>query len=146
MYGRKWAIIHKSIHQQLYECLIMSVFVVTSVPDNLITSTSLSPANPIGIVGSSVTLTCTATLSVDVSGAMIKFEHGSIATNTIAAVPGTTQTNAPTINTVTISSVGSSYTCKVTVTAPGVCGGGGSKPACPTKTSNTIPLTVQCEW
>ena len=86
-----------------------------------------------------------AELSVDVSGAMIKFDYGSIATNTIAAISGTSQTNATTINTVTISSAGSSYTCKVTVSAPGVCGGGLAK-TCPALTSDPVTLTVQCEW
>ena len=85
-----------------------------------------------------------AELSVDVSGAMIKFEYGSIANNTITAVSGTNQTNTTTISPVSISSAGS-YTCTVTVTASGVCGGGGSEPACPTNTSHPVTLMLQCE-
>ena len=120
------------------------MLVVPSVPDNLIMSTSLSFSNPTVTLGSPVTLTCTATLSTDVSGTMIKFEYGSITNNTIAAVSGTSQTDTATISSVSISSAGD-YTCTVTVTASGVCGGG-SEPACPTDTSSTVALTVQCEW
>ena len=123
-----------------------STLVFSSVPSDLIATVSLSPSNPNETVGDSVTLTCTATLSIDVSGAMIEFDYGSITTNTIAAVSGTSQTDIATISSVSISFVGE-YTCTVTVTAPGlgVCGGGGPEPACPTKTSSTVSLTVHCE-
>ena len=114
-----------------------------SVPNALITSVSLSPPNPIGTVGSSISLTCTAVLSVDVSGAMIVFDYGFI-NNTVAAVAGNTQTDTATVSPVELSSA-DEYDCTVTVTAHGVCGEGVSEPACPTETSNTVALKVQCE-
>ena len=114
-----------------------------SVPSNLITSASLSLSNPIGIVGSSVTMSCIAFLSVDVSGAMIEFD---LRLNDVSldTASGTTLTKTVTISPVALPSAGS-YTCTVTVTAPGVCGGGGSEPACPTKNSDSVLLKVQCE-
>ena len=93
--------------------------------------------------GSSANLTCTAILSVDVSGAMIVFDYGFM-TNTVAAIVGNNQTNMVTLSPVELSSA-SDYTCTLTVAAPGVCGGGGSEPACPTKTSDPVTLNVQCE-
>ena len=116
---------------------------ILSVPSGLITSVSLLPPNPIGIVGSSISLTCTAVLSVDVSGAMIVFDYGFI-NNTVAAVAGNTQTDTATISPVEVSSA-DEYDCTVTVTAPGVCGEGESQPACPTNTSDAVALKVQCE-
>ena len=114
-----------------------------SVPSGLIKSVSLTPPNPTGTVGSSVSLICTAVLSVDVSGSLIVFDYGFM-NYTKAAVAGTTQTGMATISPVKLSSSGD-YTCTVTVTAPGVCGGGGSEPVCPTNTSDPVPLKVQCE-
>ena len=128
-----------------FKCITISVLGFYSVPSNLISSVSLSPATPTGTLGSSVELTCTATLSMDVFGAMIKFEYGSITTNTMPAVSGTSQTNKASIPLMSISSAGG-YTCTVTVTATDVCEEGGSEPDCPTKTSNTISLAVECEW
>ena len=122
--------------------IITSAFVFPSVPSDLITSAFLSPSNPTGTVGSSVILTCTAMLSVDVSGAMIEFDYGLGSTSVVTA-SNTTEANTATISSVSLSSAGD-YTCTVTVTAPGVCGGG-SEPVCPTKTSDPITLTVQCE-
>ena len=125
-----------------YNCMIMAgCACFPSVPSSLIKSVSLSPPNPIGTVGSSVSLICTAILSVDVSGAMIVFDYG-FRTSTMAAVAGSTQTDIATISPVEVSSSGD-YTCTVTVIAPGVCGGGG--PACPTNTSDAVPLIVQDE-
>ena len=115
-----------------------------SVPSDLITSVSLSTSNQTGNVGSSVSLTCTAVLSVNVTWAMIEFDYGLGSSNTVAAVAGTTQTDVATLSPVTISSAGN-YACSVTVTAPGVCGGGGSEPACPTRTSDPVALIVHCE-
>ena len=83
-------------------------------------------------------------LSVAVLGSMIKFDYKTMS-NTTAVIPGTTQTDTATISSVTISSAGD-YTCTVTVTAPGVCGGSGLEPACPNMTSDPVTLTVQCEW
>ena len=114
-----------------------------SVPDGLITSASLSLSDTSVTVGRSVNLTCTAILSADISGAMIVFDYGFM-TNTMAAVAGNTQTDMATLSPVELSSAGD-YTCAVTVTAPGVCGGGGSEPACPTVTSDPVTLNVQCE-
>ena len=88
-------------------------------------------------------MTCTAILSVNVSGAMIEFDYRLDGVS-LETASGTTLTSTATIYPVTLSSAGE-YTCTVTVTASGVCGGGGSEPACPTKTSNAISLTVQCE-
>ena len=124
-----------------YLLLLSVLFSFSSVPDNLITSATLSPANPIGTVGSSIDLNCMAVLSEDVSGAIIEFEYGFIASKMITADSGTSYTDTATIDTVNIFSTGP-YTCKVTVTAPGVCG---PQPACPTN-SDSISLTVQCEW
>ena len=115
-----------------------------SVPPGLITSVALSFSNTNVTVGHSVDLTCTAFLSVDVSGAMIVFDYGFM-TNIVAAVAGNIQTGIATISTVDLSSA-DEYDCTVTVTAPGVCGGDGSEPVCPTKTSNLVPLTVKREW
>ena len=117
--------------------------VFCSVPYNLITSASLSPANPNGTVGSSVNLTCKAVLCVDVTGAMIGFDY-RLDNVSVHTVSGTTLTSTATISPVTISSAGS-YTCTVNVTASGVCGAG-SGHVCPTNTSDPVPLTVQCEW
>ena len=94
--------------------------------------------------GSSVSLTCAAMLSVDVSGAMIVFDYG-FRTITKAAVTGSTQTDTAIISPVELTFSGN-YTCTVTVTAPGVCGGCGSEPACPTNTSDPVLLKVQCEF
>ena len=127
--------------------IIISAFVFPSVPSDLITSASLSPSNPTRTVGSSVILTCRAMLSVDVSGAMIKFDYqlGSTSVGTgSSTASSTTEADTTTISPVSLSTAGD-YTCIVTVTASGVCGGGGSEPTCPTKTSNTATLTVQCE-
>ena len=105
-------------------------------------SASLTPANPTGTLGSSVTLNCTVTLNDDVSGAMIEFDYrlDNVSVNTDS---GTTLTSITTISPVTISSAGS-YTCTVTVTAYGA-SGGGSGQTYSTKTSNAVSLTVQCE-
>ena len=46
------------------------------------------------------------------------------------------------LSSVMLSSAGE-YTGTVTVTASGVYGGGGSQPACPTKTSDPVTLTIQ---
>ena len=127
-----------------YKCIII-LHLFTSVPSDLILSVSLSPANPIETVGSSATLTCMAKVSVDVTGAMIEFDNNRLDDVSVDTASGTTLTNTTTISPVSISSAGE-YTCTVTVTASGVCGGGGSEPVCPTKTSNIISLTVQCEW
>ena len=62
----------------------------------------------------------------------------------MAAVAGNNQIDMATISPVELSSAGE-YTCTVTVTASGVCGGGGSELACPTKTSDAVKLTVMCE-
>ena len=113
------------------------------VPSGLITSVSLSPPNPIGTVGSSVILTCTAIFNVDVSGAVIVFKYGFM-NNTIDAVAGNTQTDMATISPVESFSAGE-YTCTVTVTVPGVCGEGESEPVCPTKTSDSVTLEVKCK-
>ena len=85
-----------------------------------------------------------AVLLVDASGAVIMFEYkfGDMSVDTAS---DTTLTNTVTVPTVTLSSAGD-YTCTVTVTASGVCGGGGSEPACPTSTSGPVRLTVQCKW
>ena len=115
-----------------------------SVPSGLITSASLSLSNTSVTVGSSVSLTCTAILSVDVSGAMIAFDY-EFMTKTIPAVAGSTQTGMATISPMELSSSGN-YTCTVTVTATCMCGGRRRlEPACPKKTSNPVSLTVQCE-
>ena len=82
-------------------------------------------------------------LSVDVSGATIEFDYGYMK-NIVDAAAGTTQTDTATI----VHEEGffaSEYNCTVTVTASGVCGEGGSEPACPTKTSDSVSLPVQCE-
>ena len=114
-----------------------------SVPGDLITSVSLSPSNPIGTVGSFINLTCTAVLSVDVSGAMIVFDYGFM-NNTVPAVAGNNQIDMATISPVELSSA-NEYDCTVTVMAPGVCGGGESESVCPSNTSDPVPLKVQCE-
>ena len=74
---------------------------------------------------------------------MIEFDYGFVS-NTVAMASGTTQNNVTTISPVLISSI-AHYTCTVTVTSSGVCGGSGSEPACPTKTSHAVALEVQCE-
>ena len=82
-------------------------------------------------------------LSADISGATIVFDYG-FSSKMVTADGSTTQTNTATISTVTISSAGE-YTCTVSVTASGVCGGGESEPTCPTSTSDAISLTVTCK-
>ena len=95
-------------------------------------------------VGSFASLTCTAILSVDVSGAMNVFDYGFMII-TKAAVAGNAQTDTTIISPVDLTFSGD-YTCTVTVTAPGVCGGCGSEPAWPTNTSDPVLLKVQCEF
>ena len=121
----------------------MSVLFFFSVPSGLVTSAVLSSSTTTGTVGSSVYLTCSAMLSVDVSGAVIEYDYGFMS-NTTAVVAGTTQTNMATISPVEVSSAGD-YNCTVIVTASGVCGEGEPVPACPNKTSDPVTLKVQCE-
>ena len=83
-------------------------------------------------------------LSLDAPGAVLEFDY-KLGDESVGIASGTTLTDTFVIAPVSISSAGS-YTCTVTVTASGMCGEGGSEPACPTKTSNTISLTVRCEW
>ena len=128
-------------YKPVYKHNLASFF---SVPSGLITSVSLSPPNPIGTVGSSVYFACTATLSRDVFGAVIEFDYG-IVTTTMSAVSGTTQTDTAIITSATLSSAGE-YTCTVNVTAPGVCGGGGTEPTCPVMTSDPVTLKLRCEY
>ena len=82
-------------------------------------------------------------LSRDVFGAMIEFDYGLV-TNTMPVVSGTTQNDTSIMVSATLSSAGE-YTCTVTVTAPGMCGGDGSEPACPIMTSDPVTLRVRCE-
>ena len=113
-----------------------------SVPGDVITSASLSLLNPTATLGSGTFLTCKAILSMGISGAMIEFDFDF--TNTSVAANFSTTVISYAFIPVTISSAGK-YTCTVTATASGVCGGGGSEPACPTKTSDAVKLTVICE-
>ena len=114
-----------------------------SVPSNFITSVRLSVDPDIGVWGEPVTLICTTNLSSNGSGAMIEFDYGF--TNNLATVDDNlTQENKAVRSPVNIFSTGE-YTCTVTVTAPGVCGGSGSEPACPTNTSDPVTLKVQCK-
>ena len=117
-------------------------FLFYSVPSPLISSVTLTRSSPTRKVGSSVTLFCTALLTVNISGAMIEFDYGFRSKSAFAA-SGTTQTNTTTISPVSISSAGE-YTCTVTVTAPGVCESG-PRQVCPTKISDPVSLTVLCE-
>ena len=71
------------------------------------------------------------------------FDYG-LMNNTVTAVAGNTHTDMATISPVDLSSA-NDYDCTVTVTAPGVCGGGGSEPDCPIMASDPVPLKVQCE-
>ena len=118
-------------------------FLFLLVPSDIITSVTLLFKPMYGFVGDSITAFCNATVSVDVSEALIEFDYRFMS-NTVAAVAGTTQTDMTTISPVSISSAGE-YTCTVTVTASGVCGGDEPEPACPTKTSDPVSITVQCE-
>ena len=120
-----------------------SVLDFSSVPSDLISSVSFSSSSSIGMVGFSVFFYCTVMLSLDTPGAEIEFDY-KLVDASVGSASGTTLTNLFAISRVSIFSAGS-YTCTVTVTAPGVCGGSGSEPACPTKTSNTVSLTVRCE-
>ena len=133
--------VHAWSHDLQIHIAILNSF--PSVPGNLTISVFLTPPNPTGTIGSPINLTCTAVFSADVIETMIQFDYGFMS-NTVAAVAGITQTDMATISSVSLSSAGE-YTCTVTVTASGVCGGNGSEPACPTKTSDAISLTVQCE-
>ena len=114
------------------------------VPSDTITSVTLSITSKAGNVGDSITAFCNATLSVNVCGAMIEFDYG-FTSNTVEAIAGATQLTDKTIILSSTIISGSDYTCTVTVNASGVCGGGGSEPACPTKTSNAVTPIVQCE-
>ena len=118
---------------------------LSSFPDKLIESVSLTPPHPTATVGSSITLICIAELSVDVSSAVIEFDFGS-ASISRATYPSSTQFHIVTISNVSASSVDNYYKCTVTLTVLGVCGGGGLEPACPTNTSNVVTPTVLCEW
>ena len=122
------------------------LFLFYLVPSDLIKSVSLtSTKEPLILaVGSSAWFICTVTLTTDVSEAMVEFDYG-FQMNLASISSGTSQLNSATISSMSLSSAGN-YTCKVTVTASGVCGGGGSEPACPTKTSDPVSLTMQCEW
>ena len=113
------------------------------VPSDIITSATLSITPTTGLVGHSITAFCNASLSVDVFGAMIKFDYG-LTSNTVAAISGTTQTDKATISSSAIIP-GSEYNCTVTLTASGVCGGGESEQACPTKTSDPVTPIVERE-
>ena len=114
------------------------------VPSDLITSVTLTLSPTTQVVGENVGVYCTAELSVSVFGGVIEFDY-EFMNSSVSASNGTTHTSVAAISPVTVSSAGE-YACTVTVTAPGVCGGGGSEPACPTKTSNPVTLTVRCEF
>ena len=113
------------------------------VPSNFL-SVFFTPSDPVGTVGSSINLTCTAMLSVNVPEAMFSFDYRFM-NNSVLMIPDSMQSvNIFMISPVAISSAGD-YDCTVTVTVSGVCGGGGSEPACPTMTSDDVTLTVRCE-
>ena len=97
-------------------------------------------------MGNLTVIFCEAKLTVPVntSKATLEFDYG-VTIVTVPAGSGTTLTNIVTISPVSISSAGN-YTCSMTVAAPGVCGGGGTEPACPTKTSDPVALMVKCEF
>ena len=78
------------LYNNVYACF-------PSVPSGLITSASLSLSNTNVTVGSFVSLTCTAILSVDISGAMIVFDYGFMII-TKAAIAGNTQTDTAIIS------------------------------------------------
>ena len=110
----------------------------------MITSVSLTSLNPTGIIDSRVNLTCDAVLSLGVSGSLIVFAYsntdGSVATNFVTSLTSSVISIPVTL------SLADEYTCTVTVTAPGVCGGGESEPDCPTMTSDAVTLAVKCKW
>ena len=76
---------------------------------------------------------------MDAAGAVVELDYRLDDVSMYTAF-GTTLTNTITISPVSISSAGE-YTCIVTVTASGVCGGGSGK-NCPTNTSDVVSLTV----
>ena len=117
----------------------------SSVSNEWITSVLLTPPNVATTVGSSITLVCIAELGVPVPGAVVEFDYG-FTNNSKAAFDGTTQFDIVTISHVGVPSATNHYTCTVTVMASGMCGGGELEPTCPTKTSNVVIPTIQCEW
>ena len=96
-----------------------------------------------GNVGDSITASCNATLRMDVTGATIEFDY-RLTSNIIDAVAGTVQTDKANISSSAVIP-GGEYTCTVTVAALGICGGGWSEAACPTKISDPVIMPVERE-
>ena len=115
------------------------------VPSDLITSVDVRFDPTVGVVGNQAVIFCRAKLTVPLnsSEAILEFDYG-FTINSVPAGSGTNPLNAIIISPVSIFSAGE-YTCTLTITAPGVCGGG-MEPACPTKTSDSVALMVKCEF
>ena len=121
----------------LFSCLVSS---------DLITSVTISFTPSIVLVGDKTVVFCVAQLKepLNASEAGFAIDYG-FKINIVPTGAGTTVTNSVPIFSVNISFAGA-HNCTVTVTAPGVCGGGGSEPACPTMTSDPVALMVECEF
>ena len=96
----------------------------------------------IGVLGDSITATCTVELNVYVSGCVIKFNYEFI-TNTPAAGAGLTLYNFATLSPLNISSAGE-YTCTATVFTGPSCQVNGSGQLSIPRTSDAVTLRVQC--
>ena len=97
-------------------------------------------------MGNKTVAFCSAELKepLNASEAGFEFDYGFTINMSPVSV-GTTVTNSAPISPTKVSFAGS-YTCTVTVITFGVCGGGGSEPACPSKTSDPVQLMVKCKF
>ena len=98
----------------------------------------------IGVLGDSVTATCTIELNFTVSGCVIKFYYG-FKTDIVSGGSGLTAFNFATISPVNISSAGE-YTCTATVFSGPYCQVNGSGQISMPRTSDAITLRVQCAY
>ena len=96
----------------------------------------------IGVLGDSITATCTVELNFTVSGCEIEYDYGFI-TNTVAAGAGFMPFNFVNLSTINISSAGE-YTCTATVFSGDFCQVNGSGQLSVPRTSGAVTLKVQC--
>ena len=115
---------------------------IYSVPSEIVSSVSLSFDPIIGVLGDSITATCTIELYFNVPGCIIEYVYG-FKTNLVAAGAGVKLYNFASLSPVNISSAGE-YTCNVTVLANGPCQVNGSEQRSIPRASDAVTLRMQC--